>query len=289
MYIREYNYLTPTQFGTDHNEIEGITRTDYATQQFIERLPKIVLDRPTAVIYAGGATLGQSEGRNTEGINPLYVGTVPLNKSKLLIKELSAYSMHAWIKSMDNNHFVKYASINGNTCASSMHALYEANLLLTSKVVDEVIVIAEERTSFNTVRIFKEHRIDVTCADGVAVMRLLDVGVGSHITDCKWSYEWGNNPFGTTTSGYLSVDDIGCSVVKVHGTGTQNNDEAEKVLGCGRTVINYKKDVGHMQGASALVEICMLLDDEKVDADAPILCVASGMGGFYGSCVLYKG
>ena len=43
-----------------------------------------------------------------------------------------------------------------------------------------------------------------------------------------------------------------------------------------------------MQGASALVEICMLLDDENVSSDEPILCVASGMGGFYGSCVLYK-
>ena len=288
MYIRDYNYLTPTVFGSDHNEIEGITRTDYATAQFIERLPVITLDRPTAVIYAGGATLGQSEGRNTEGINSLYVGTVPLNKSKLLIKELSAYSMHSWIKSMVNNHFVKYATINGNTCASSMHALYEANLLLTSKAVEEVIIIAEERTSFNTIRIFKEHRIDVTCADGVAVMRLLDVGIGSNIVDCKWAYEWNNNPFGTTTTGYLAVDDEGCSVVKVHGTGTQNNDAAERVVEYGKDVINYKKTIGHMQGASALVEICMLLDDENVSSDEPILCVASGMGGFYGSCVLYK-
>lgn len=283
MFIRDYFYLKPTIDCGDHIEIEGINREDYATPQFIEKAPKIVLDRPTAVLVAGGVGIHQSESRDVNSVKDRYIGSVPFNKSTRLVKEISAYSLHKWIGEMENNQFVEYANVNHNTCSSSMYSLYEAERLLSSGQVDEVIIIAEERTSFNTIRIFKEHGIPLIVSDGFAIVRLWKDG-GLEITDTKWTYEWNRNPFGVTESGYLKVDGE-ADKVKPHGTGTNNNDSAEKVLFRGREVINYKKDIGHSQGASALLELCMLADSE-VEGD--ILCVASGLGNFYGSCVLHK-
>lgn len=285
MYVRDYSYRVATKNCEDHIEIEGINREDYATQQYLDIAKEIVLDRPTAVLYAGGVGIAQSESRDVTQVNDRYRGSVDYQRSTMLIKEISAYSLHKWIGSMVNNEYVEYANVNHNTCASSMYSLYEAERLLKLGEVEEVIIIAEERTSFNTIRIFKEHGIPLIVSDGFAVVRLWKEE-GIEIKDTKWRYEWNRNPFGTTVSGYEKVN-TDCDTVKPHGTGTDNNNAAESEIIKDREVVHYKNDIGHAQGASALLEVCMLLDDDNVSGD--ILCVASGLGGFYGSCVLCKG
>lgn len=285
MYIRDYYYIKPTKHCGDHVEIEGINREDYAVSQFIDRCPKIVLDRKTAVLYAPGTGISQSESRDPTQVNERYVGSVPLCNGGMLVKELTSYHLHKWIGNMENNELVSYANINSNACASSMYSLYEAERLLRDEVVEEVIVIADERSSFNTIRIFKEHGIPLIVGDALVVVRLVRDGVGHQIVETKWSYEWNRNPFGVTKTGYLKVDNT-ASTVKTHGTGTTNNSEAEEILGQGRRVVSYKGEVGHTQGASALLELCMLLDDESVNGR--VLCVAAGLGNMYGSCILNK-
>lgn len=284
MRIRDYYYIKPTINKGDHYEIEGVSRNDYATPQFIELTKEIVLDRKTAVLYSSGAGLSQSETRDATKTNARYVGTVPYYGSSVLIKELSAYSLHKWVGNMVNNELVVYASVNANTCASSMHSLWEAERLLREGIAEEVIVIAEERTSFNTIRIFKEHAIPLVVGDGLAVVRLMLDGEGPEIVETKWAYSYNKNPFGTTVYGYGLVDSE-ASVVKLHGTGTDNNTEAESVFD-GRTTVRYKQEIGHTQGASALLELCMVVDDDRYDGR--ILCVASGLGNWYGSCILVK-
>ena len=286
MFIREYHYIKPTVKCEDHYEIEGIDRTSYATSQFIDRAPEIVLDRKTAVLYAPGTGISQSESRDPTTVNSRYKGTVGLCDGGMLIKELTSYHIHRWIGNMVNNEFVEYASTNGNACASSMFSLYEAERLLQSGDVAEVIIISEERTSFNTIRIFKEHNIPLIVGDGLAIVRLVRDSGLAEIDNTKWKFEWNRNPFGVTVSGYDKVNSE-CATVKPHGTGTGNNTDAEVELVQGRRVINYKKDIGHTQGASALLELCMLMDDETVQGD--VLCVASGLGNVYGSCILHKG
>lgn len=285
MFIRKYSYIIPTNLCDDHYEISGISREDYAVDQYIDKLDKIILDKKTAVLYAPGAGIGQSESRNPTQVSNRYTGSIPLMDSGPLIKELTAYHLHKWIGSMENRELVVYASVNGNTCASSMFAVYEADRLLKEGTVDEVIVITDERTSFNTIRIFKEHNVPLIVGDGVAVVRFVKEPVGTEVTDTKWFYEWNRNPFGVTKSGYLNIDSI-CGIVNTHGTGTSNNEIAEEVLRLGRQVISYKDSIGHTQGASGLLEMCMVLDDDAVHDS--ILCVASGLGNFYGSCILHK-
>lgn len=285
MYIRDYFYIKPTINCGDHMEIDGISREDYAVDQYIDITPKIVLDRKTAVLYAPGTGVSQSESRDSTHTKERYAGSIPLCKGELLIKELTSYHAHRWISEMENRELVSYVNINNNACASSMHSLYEAERLLRDDVVDEVIVISDERSSFNTIRIFKEHGIPVVVGDALAIVRLTKNGNGHEITNTKWEYEWNRNPFGVTKTGYLKVDGV-ADTVKTHGTGTTNNSEAEQVLENGRRVISYKKEIGHTQGASALLELCMLLDDTS--AEGKILCVASGLGNVYGSCILHK-
>ena len=283
MYINEYYYKIATKDCDDHLEIEGLDRSSFATNQLIELIPQIILTRPTAVLYCAGAVVNQSESRDPSTTNSRYVGSVPYQESTFVIKELSSYSLHQWIGSMQGIEHVKHASIVANTCASSMYGMYEAQRLLDAGVVEDVVVIAEERTSFNTIRIFKENRIPVKVSDGLAIIRLSNRPIGAMVTNCKWAYEYNRNPFGVTVSGYSLVD-TASDIVKVHGSGTANNNSAEEVF-ANRPVVEYKSKIGHSQGASAAVEMCMMLDDVYT---GKILCVASGLGGWYGSCILHK-
>jgi 3-oxoacyl-[acyl-carrier-protein] synthase III len=241
----------------------------------------------TAVLYAAGTVMHPSEAKNTKDKHLKLVTTLKPQESSYVIKESAAYAMHMWIKNMKNNDKVVFASINGNTCASSMYSLFEANSILKQNIADEVIIIAEDKISFNSIRIFKEHRIPLVLGDGLAIMRLSKTNINSNwIYDTKWSYTFNNNPFLTTKEGYSKVV-TDCDTIKPHGTGTVTNNEAEEDLIKDRKTIFYKHLTGHTQGVSALLEICMLLDDDTIKGN--ICCIASGLGGFYGSCMLHKG
>jgi len=259
-------------------DVEG-----YMTPQYIDMLEEylgtIKLEGKCAVLYAGGVLLNASEARNTKKSGPKLRRRAL--KSSLAIKEVAAYSMHKWIGRLEGKENVQYASINGNTCASSMHSLYEAQQLIEDGF-DQVVIIAEEKTSYNTLRVFDESRIDLTVGEGVVVIHL-DKN-GSDITDCKWSYEYNRNPFMVTESGYIKIDSPS-DYVNPHGTGTEVNERAETSVFGGRPQLRYKEKIGHTQGVSGLIEVCMVLDE---DIAGDVLCVSSGLGGLYGSCIVRK-
>jgi len=239
------------------------------------------------VLYAGGFNIHQSESRDVSSVNPRHIGSVNYQPTSMVIKESTAYSLHQWIGAMEHNELVVYASINSNTCASSMFSLYEAERLLKEGVCEEVIIIAEERTSFNTLRIFKEHRVPLVCGDGFAMLRLTLEPTPYEIKETKWFYSYERNPFQTTGKAYIHVDtDEPVDNIKPHGTRTPSNNLAEEELVKDRNAIYYKDITGHTQGVSAILEICMLIED--LDVQGKTLCVASGLGGFYGSCILHK-
>jgi len=286
MFILDYEYIKATNDLGDHLEVPGVTREDTITNCFLPNVSEIVLTQRTAVLYAGGFSIHQSETRDLPPTDYRYNGSISAGKSSMVIKESTVNSLHKWIGSMVNNELVNYATINSNTCASAMFSLFEAEMLLKSQMCDEVIIIAEERTSANTLRIFKEHRIDITCSDGFAVIRLTRDKGTHEIVNTKWSYSYNTNPFRTTKEGYSAIDTTEVDNINPHGTGTESNNLAEADLLEGRNVLAYKKDIGHSQGVSGLLELCMTIEDPKAIGDT--LCVASGLGGFYGSCILRK-
>lgn len=279
MKVLSYKYLKPNSDGI----VECLDRKDYMTPQYIdtvrEYIETIKLTKPTAVLYAGGATLPSSESRVTSKKKNYRED---IAESGLVIRELSAYCMHKWIGVLDGKENIKYANINANTCASSMHSLYEAEQLLNSGRVDEVVIIAEERTSYNTLRVFDEMNIDLKVGEGLAIIHLSKDG--DDITDCKWGYSYDRNPFGVNKAGYTQVWNE-CDIVNPHGTGTDNNEKAEQSLIQDKPQLRYKEELGHTQGVSGLLEVCMVLDEY---IEGKVLCVSSGLGGFYGSCIISK-
>lgn len=289
MYVKDYKYIKPTVDCKDYMAIDGLSRDCIPTDWFRSKIGQIKLTQATAVLYVGGFGISQSCSTDVTTVNNMFRGSIEPPKSKMVLKESTAYGLHKWIDSMMNNNLVVYANINNDTCASSMNAIYEANRILREGIVKEVIIIAEERTSFNTLRIFKEHRIPIVCGDGFAMIRLTaNKNDGTKITDTKWKYTYNTNPFKTTKIGYDKIDYDGkVDYVKLHGTGTPDNEEAESTLIYDdRKEIRYKQEIGHTQGASALLEICMLLDDDNIKGK--ILCSAAGLGNFYGSCIVHK-
>ena len=74
-------------------------------------------------------------------------------------------------------------------------------------------------------------------------------------------------------------------MVNPHGTGTEINETAETSLFGDKKQLRYKEQYGHTQGVSGLLEVCLVLD---ADVNEDVLCVSSGLGGFYGSCTIYN-
>ena len=284
MIVNKYFYEYSKEELADRVSISSIDRSSYMTSvymdKFSKKLRKIKLTGRTAVLYAAGTTIALGESRNYSGD---YSCSLNKEDSAIALKDSTGYMLHKYIgKLVSNGCDIVYANINSNTCASSMHSLYEAEDLLSNNRVDNVVIISEEKTSHNTLRVFAEMGISLKPSDGFACMVLSRGGKGIKITDTKWEYEYNRNPFGTTKDGYSKLL-CDADSVKVHGTGTDNNTFAESIF---KNQIEYKSKIGHAQGASGLLEVCMLIDDDNVHGD--ILCVASGLGGFYGGCKVHK-
>lgn len=282
MQISEYFYIVGCTELEDRvgllDDRSSFMNADY-TKMFRSKLENLDLDGRVAVLYAGGVGMHSAESRTYKGS---FTCSLTLGDRGPVIKSTQAYMMHRYIGMMPCRDRVVYANINSNTCASSLHSVYEAERLLERGTVDHVVIIAEEKTSFDIIRIFHEHRIDVKPGEGFACVVLSKDGRYT-VRDTKWGYSYDRNPFLVSPKGYSQVKSE-ADMVKGHKTGTAQNDESEKeVFG---EVFGYKDKIGHCQGASGLIELCMVLDDET--AKGSILCVASGLGGFYGSCVVDK-
>jgi len=279
MKVLSYKYIKPNEDGI----VEGLDRQGYMTPQYIEMmrdyLDTIELKGKCAFLYAGGAMVTASEARNAED---KMIYREHEKKSTSVIKELAAYSMHKWIGSINGRANIRYANVNANTCASSMHSLYEASKLLDDGY-DEVIIVVEEKTAYNTLRIFDEHGINIKVGEGCVVIHLgkAKTPADEDITDCKWEYEYNRNPFGVTDTGYARIISE-CDMIKPHGTGTDNNEAAEQYGDIPQ--LRYKEKYGHTQGVSGLLEVCMVMDE---DVSGRVLCISSGLGGFYGSCIVH--
>ena len=291
MYIDSYKYIVADTEHEKYKSISGISRDKYMTSQYTKLLKDYIatLDSgydKVAVLYAGGATIHQAEARQIperiEESNP----HISINYSTAVVKETLSYMMHKWIGMLPCKNNVVYANINGNACASSMHSLYEAEQLLNNKTVDSVIIIAEEKTAFNTIRIFKEHSINITPSDGVVVMKLSNNKSNLEITDTKWAFSYSGSPFYSSKEGYDRITTKGCDYVNPHATGTIQNAEAESEMIGTTECVNLKDKIGHAQGVSGILELCIIADDEGISGS--VLCAASGIGNFYGSCVLHK-
>jgi hypothetical protein len=277
MQIIDYQYLTGTEVWNRQITIRELDRHKPATPQFIELTGlKVELTCPTAFIYIAGTLVDQSEaglGKGSDKYFPAIKGTSP-------------YVAHQWASTFENKEFLVSMEVVGGTCASAIQAIYRANEILWNSQgsIKEVIIIGHERTTPDTIRLFKELGIKILCGDGFVYMKL---GVGVEISKPRWHWAYESNPFTFTreTLNYL-IPGYKVGYVKLHGTGTPSNEDAEFSLETLATPLKYKAEIGHTQGISALLETCLVLDDPNIRGR--ILVVANGLGGYYGSFTLTK-
>jgi len=278
MQIISYKHIVGTERFPGQITIPELDRHKPATPQFIELADlDIELTCPTAFIFVAGSTIDQSEsglGKGTGNFSPA-------------LKSTSAYVAHQWLTTFKGKEkFLTSMDVTTSTCASAIEAIAMANLMIVNPYdkTEEVIIIGHERTTPDTVRLFKELGIKVTCGDGFVYMKLRE---GHDISKPQWKWAYNDNPFvftRETLNNLIPAYKVG--YVKLHQTGTVSNTEAESDLADLATPIGYKSEIGHTQGISALLETCMVLDDPTLRGR--ILVVANGLGGYYGSFTLTK-
>ncbi len=259
-------------------------RKDYMNEVFFS-LYKKELDRfatqgKTALLYIGGAGEHHSCRRD-------FTDIVPVDKNNIIVKSQLGYIASKTAKRIGN---ISYLSINSNACASSMYALYEAKKLMQE--YDDVIIYGEEWVENTELMLFRQLGIELVCGDGFFILHLCKAckNPKAIIEDVSWVYNnEDRSPFEVSSSGYKKAMQQfkGCSIdfIKLHGSGTKQNTQAEieainEMFGSMETV-EFKTEIGHTQGVSTGIEICMLID-KYIQKD--ILVNASGLGNFYGSC-----
>jgi hypothetical protein len=277
MQIIDYSYLHGTSIRDGIVHIPELIRDKPATQQFIELTNlNIKLTCGTAFIYIAGTQVDQSESGLVRGGEKMFTA----------IKGTTPYIAHQWASTFANKELLVSTEVVNGTCASAIQAIYRANQILNvpDNGINEVIIIGQERITPDTIRLFRELGIRITCGDGFVYMKL---GIGYDIGMPQWRWAYNDNPFmftRYTLSALIPHYKVG--YVKLHGTGTQSNDEAEADLAELATPLRYKSEIGHTQGISALLETCLVLDDPMIRGR--ILVVANGLGGYYGSFTLTK-
>lgn len=276
MYVEKYIWLA--------GKIE-LDRSKYMTQElgkYLKEFAEGVTGKNVALLYAAGPIIHHSDSRNFECNN----SGVVVAKSQVGLNVMS-------VAKMFKNVEFEFVSVNGNTCASSMYSLYEAQRLLEE--YDKVIVVAMEMTEASQILMFEQLGVDVVCGDGLGVLVLNSSSGIARIDEVVWKWNNDRSPMSVSKEGYLKVlnelalNDI--DIIKPHGTGTNRNDEAENEaideIGLGHaTKKMYKREIGHTQGASTAIELGMLLDE--MSSGTKGLVLASGMGGFYGGCTVWK-
>lgn len=279
MQVIEYKYIHGTERRGNYVAIPELNRLKPSARQFIALAElDIVLTKPTAFLYLEGFSISQSD----SGLN-----TVSMRNYIPALRAGSSYIAHEWVQSFKGKEHLAKLDLLSGTCAAGIQAVYEAERLLNEGQVEEVIIIGCERTTPDTLRLFKELNIDIMCGDGLVYMRLgLEPG-GVQLVDSKWKFAYSKNPFAFTKETLDTlIPSYGIDYVKLHGTGTKSNTKAESGLSTIGSNITYKDAIGHTQGVSALLETCMVIADESVLGS--VLVTANGVGGFYGAFTVLK-
>ena len=266
--------------------IESIDRKKFTSQVFdndmISYIKSIVpSSEKVAVLVAGGPAIHHSDTRN---VNNLAV------EGSVVVRSQLGYNSYNIARLFEFD--IDYISINTNTCASSMYCLYEAKRLFQEGFTD-VIIVAVDLVDDTQELLFKQLGIDLVCGDCISVTHLANEGIAS-IDDVVWKWNKDSSPMSVSKEGYdkviSSLDTSGVDFVKMHGSGTERNTEMEieaiRARGVEGKCVGYKELIGHTQGCSTIVEVCIMLDNENFTKS---LVLASGLGGFYGGCIITKG
>lgn len=284
MKINSYYYKvgdTKTDLGI---EISGISRDVVSymayskyTNEYMQNV-KPCGDKQ-ALIVVGGPMSTHSDVRNV-------LDTA--KSSGIAVKMIGGYGAYN-IARMFKNFMFEFVDIDAMTCASGLSAIHKAKQLFSVGYTD-VIVYAVDIIEETQLLLFKQIGVDLLCGDGIGILHLSVDGMYD-IVDTTFCYNRDTSPMSVSSEGYKKVlDNLNTEevdLIKTHGSGTDRNtiEEISAIEHIACRKVEYKSEIGHTQGASSIVEICMMLDREEFNK---ALVLASGLGGFYGGCVIRR-
>lgn len=284
MKINSYYYKvgdTKTDLGM---EISGINRDTVSymayskyTNEYVQNV-KPCGDKQ-ALIVVGGPMSTHSDVRNV-------LDTA--KSSGIAVKMIGGYGAYN-IARMFKNFMFEFVDIDAMTCASGLSAIHKAKQLFSVGYTD-VIVYAVDIIEETQLLLFKQIGVDLLCGDGIGILHLSVDGIYD-IVDTTFCYNQDSSPMSVSTEGYKkvvdSIDTKEVDLIKMHGSGTERNtmEEYKAIEHIECRKIAYKSEIGHTQGASSIVEICMMVDIEEF---SKAMVLASGLGGFYGGCIVSK-
>lgn len=283
MFLHNYKYVVGTEHDGKSLLIPNINRDAISYLALKEHLNEYVQElAPTgskqALVYIGGTLQQHSDVRNVKGTCRDY---------GIVIKTLVGNSIYAIARMFPKWDF-EYVVTDGQTCASGLSSICTAKDLINKGFTD-VVLYGVDLVEASQVLMFEQIGANVTCGDGAVVLHFSNkesaVEVGQ--TELLWNKD--KSPMSVSKEGYgklLSRFSNDYDIVKAHGSGTDANTEAELgAIGEDKRVVEYKSEIGHTQGLSGAIELCMLLEREKFNK---ALVLASGLGGFYSGCEIIR-
>ena len=148
MYVEKYMWLA--------GDIP-LDRNKYMTQEYSKHMKEFaesIKGTNAALLYAAGPAIHHSDSRNFKCNEFGHV----VAKSQVGVNIMN-------VAKMFKNVEFEYASINGNTCASSMYCVYEAKKLLD--IYDKVVIVAMEMTEASQILLFEQLGVEVVCGYGL--------------------------------------------------------------------------------------------------------------------------
>lgn len=285
MKIASYHYITGSVLTDLGMEIPNIDRDTVSyiaykkyTNEYTSGIEPLGAGKK-ALIVVGGPMSTHSDVRNV-----LHTA----KDSAIAVKMIGGYGAYNIARMFSKFNF-DFIDIDAMTCASGSSAIHKARKLFQEGYTD-VILYAVDIIEETQLLLFKQLGIDLLCGDGVGILHLSTEGRYS-ITDTSFCYNCDSSPMSVSSDGYSkvvsSLDIDGVDLVKTHGSGTDRNtmEEMKSLDNIGCKKIGYKQEIGHTQGASGIIELCMMLDREEF---TKALVLASGLGGFYGGCIVSK-
>lgn len=201
----------------------------------------------------------------------------------------------------------EYLSTDSTACISGAAALTQAYNMIKWGQLDRVLVIScDEGSSYDMLEFFTKYRVCNTVdedrgtfflGEGASYILLESEDVAKdksiEVISAVTYHENYSNAMGISESGEGYTEVIKRSSreykidnVKMHGTGTDDNEIEETIVNDLLGSVNklyYKRDIGHTLGSNATIEMIKAIND--TDDNSTTMHLAAGMGNVFSSVV----
>jgi 3-oxoacyl-(acyl-carrier-protein) synthase len=205
----------------------------------------------------------------------------------------------------------QHISTDSTACISGHMAIKVAKLLIDSGELDRVLIIsADNGTSYDLLEFFTTAGACTTLKTEGTDLESFHLGQGANylvlenwdsiketnniaeaeLVSVQVASESYTNPLGINESGegyrkVISKSPSNPKYVKLHGTGTNDNEIEEKVVNefiSDYIPLKYKQRIGHTLGSNSNLELCMAMNENV----GSILCISAGMGNVFSAVTI---